>query len=89
MGISSVKIKKERIESKMLMLKLKKIEIKQERKERINQLKELTGKEIIRESIPDYIDNRDDDDIDLNDINNEDNIGNNEEKEIKDNNNYY
>ena len=46
---------KEKIESKMLMLKLKKIQIRRERTERIKQLKILTGKEIIRETIPDYI----------------------------------
>ena len=50
---------KEKIESKMLMLKLKKIQIRRERIERIKQLKNLTGKEIIRETIPDYIE-RDD-----------------------------
>ena len=50
---------KEKIESKMLMLKLKKIQIRRERIERIKQLKKLTGKEIIRETIPDYIE-RDD-----------------------------
>ena len=43
----------------MLMLKLKKIQIRRERIERIKQLKKLTGKEIIRETIPDYIE-RDD-----------------------------
>ena len=46
---------KEKIESKMLMLKLKKIQIRRERTERLKQLEVLTGKEIIRETIPDYI----------------------------------
>ena len=50
---------KEKIESKMLMLKLKKIQIRKERLERIKQLKILTGKEIIRETIPDYIERED------------------------------
>ena len=53
---------KEKIESKMLMLKLKKIQIRRERIERIKQLKALTGKEIIRETIPDYIDRDEDKD---------------------------
>ena len=48
--------KKEKLESKILMLKLRRIEIRQERNEIIKQLKELTGKDIIREPIPDYID---------------------------------
>ena len=55
---------KEKIESQMLMLKLKKIQIRRERIERIKQLKILTGKEIIRETIPDYID-RDEDEADV------------------------
>ena len=50
---------KEKIESKMLMLKLKKIQIRRERNERIKQLQILTGKEIIRETIPDYIERED------------------------------
>ena len=50
---------KEKIESKMLMLKLKKIQIRKERIERLEQLKALTGKEIIRETIPDYIERAD------------------------------
>ncbi len=53
---------KEKIESKMLMLKLKKIQIRRERIDRIKQLKALTGKEIIRETIPDYIDRDEDKD---------------------------
>ena len=43
----------------MLMLKLKKIQIRRERYERIKQLQILTGKEIIRETIPDYIERED------------------------------
>ncbi len=56
---------KEKIESKMLMLKLKKIQIRKERIERIKQLKILTGKEIIRETIPDYIEREDNEDNEI------------------------
>ena len=57
MGVSSAR---EKIESKMLKLKLRRVEIKQERMERVKQLEKLTGKEIIREPIPDYIDHSED-----------------------------
>ena len=57
MGTSSTR---EIIESKMLKLKLRRIEIKEERIERVKQLEKLTGKEIIREPIPDYIDHSED-----------------------------
>ncbi len=52
MGCSS---SREKLESRMLMLKLKRIEIKQEREERIKALEKLLGKQIPRKSIPDYI----------------------------------
>ena len=52
MGCSS---SREKLESRMLMLKLKRIEIKQEREERIKALEKLLGKKIPRKSIPDYI----------------------------------
>lgn len=52
MGCSS---SREKLESRMLMLKLKRIEIKQEREERIKALEKLIGKKIPRKSIPDYI----------------------------------
>ena len=42
----------------MLILKLKRIEIKQEREERIKALEKLTGKEIKRKSVPDYIEKK-------------------------------
>ena len=67
MGVSSAR---EKIESKMLKLKLRRVEIKQERMERIKQLEKLTGKEIIREPIPDYIDHSEDE-INIEDIENE------------------
>ena len=57
MGASSAR---EQLESKMLKLKLRRDEIKQERMERVKQLEEITGKEIIREPIPDYIDHSED-----------------------------
>ena len=57
MGASS---QRERIESKMLQLKLRRVEIKQERKERIKELEKLIGEEVIREQIPDYIDHSED-----------------------------
>ena len=64
MGASSTR---EKIESKMLKLKLRRVEIKQERIERVKQLEELTGKEIIREPIPDYVDHSEDE-INVEDI---------------------
>ena len=67
MGVSSTR---EKIESKMLKLKLRRVEIKQERMERVKQLEKLTGKEITREPIPDYIDHSEDE-INIEDIENE------------------
>ena len=67
MGASSAR---EKLESKMLKLKLRRVEIKQERMERVKQLEEITGKEIIREPIPDYIDHSEDE-IDLEEIKDE------------------
>ena len=52
----------------MLKLKLRRVEIKQERMERVKQLEKLTGKEIIREPIPDYIDHSEDE-INIEDMN--------------------
>ena len=68
MGASSAR---EKLESKMLKLKLRRVEIKQERMERVKQLEEITGKETIREPIPDYIDHSEDE-INVEDIENED-----------------
>ena len=65
MGASSTR---EKIESRMLKLKLRRVEIKQERMERVKQLEKLTGKEIIREPIPDYIDHSEDE-INVEDMN--------------------
>ena len=52
----------------MLKLKLRRVEIKQERMELVKQLEKLTGKEIIREPIPDYIDHSEDE-INVEDMN--------------------
>ena len=46
----------EKIERKMLELKYKRVEIQEEKEERLEQLKKLLGREIIRNPIPDYID---------------------------------
>jgi hypothetical protein len=56
---------REKIESRMLILKLKRIEIKQEREERIKALEKLTGKEIKRKSVPDYIEKKKDGNDDM------------------------
>ena len=53
MGCSTTR---EKLEYRMLVLKLKKIEINQEREERIKDLQRITGKPVIRNEIPDYID---------------------------------
>ena len=52
MGISTPR---EQIEKRMLELKYKRVEIQQEKEERLAQLKNLLGKEIKRNPIPDYI----------------------------------
>ena len=53
MGATSPQEKIERI---MLELKYKRVEIQEEKEERLEQLKKLLGREIIRNPIPDYID---------------------------------
>ena len=45
---------KEKIEANMMRLKLERVDIRNEREEKINQLQELTGEKIIRKPIPDY-----------------------------------
>ena len=47
----------EKIERKMLELKYKRVEIQEEKEERLKQLKKILGKEVKRKPIPDYIDN--------------------------------
>ncbi len=51
MGCATVK---EKIESKIMMLKLERVDIRTEREERIKQYQELTGEKIERKPIPDY-----------------------------------
>ena len=48
---------KESLESKILMLRLKRTAIQKQRKEKIERLKKLIGEEIITEPIPDYLEN--------------------------------
>ena len=52
MGITSPR---EKIEKKMLELKYKRVEIQEEKLERLEQLKKILGREVIRKPIPDYI----------------------------------
>ena len=53
MGASS---EREMIESKMLKLKYKRVEIQEEKEEYLEKLKKITGKDIKRKPVPDYID---------------------------------
>ena len=52
MGITSPR---EKIEKKMLELKYKRVVIQEEKLERLEQLKKLLGREVIRKPVPDYI----------------------------------
>jgi hypothetical protein len=45
---------KEKIEANMMKLKLERVDIRNEREEKINELQELTGEKIVRKPIPDY-----------------------------------
>ena len=51
---------KEDLESKMLMLKLKRIAIRQQREKKIARLEKLTGEKIIIEPVPDYLEDNND-----------------------------
>ena len=53
MGASS---EREMIESKMLELKYKRVQIQEEKEEYLEKLKKITGKNIKRKPVPDYID---------------------------------
>ena len=53
MGASS---EREMIESKMLELKYKRVQIQEEKEEYLEKLKKVTGKDIKRKPVPDYID---------------------------------
>ena len=50
----------EDLETKLLMLKIKRVAIQQERNKKIKKLEKLTGEQVVRESIPDYIEDSDD-----------------------------
>lgn len=52
MGSASVK---EKLESEMMMLKLERVDIIQEREERLKDLEKMTGEQIVRKPIPDYL----------------------------------
>ena len=52
MGCSSTR---ENLESKMLALKLRRVEIKKEREERLAELSKITGREVFREPVIDYL----------------------------------
>ena len=47
---------KEDLEARMLMLKIKRLAIRQQRRKKIEKLEKLTGEKIIIEPIPDYLD---------------------------------
>ena len=46
---------KEDLEARMLMLKIKRLAIRQQRRKKIEKLEKLTGEKIIIEPIPDYL----------------------------------
>ena len=51
---------KEDLEARMLMLKMKRLAIRQQRKKKKEKLEQLTGEKIILEPIPDYLEDTDD-----------------------------
>ena len=63
MGCATVK---EQLESKIMMLKLERVDIRTEREERIKQLQELTGEKIERKPIPDYYIHEEDTNYEIN-----------------------
>ena len=63
MGCATVK---EKLESKIMMLKLERVDIRTEREERIKQLQELTGEKIERKPIPDYYIHEEDTNYEIN-----------------------
>ena len=79
MGCSSAR---EKIESNMLILKLKRVEINQEREEKIKELEKITGKPFIRKIIPDYLDKDGNDDM-LKEKNENDKLTINKRRNIK------
>ena len=63
MGCATVK---EKLESKIMMLKLERVDIRTEREERIKQFQELTGEKIERKPIPDYYIHEEDTNYEIN-----------------------
>ena len=63
---------KEDLEARMLMLKIKRLAIRQQRMKKIEKLEKLTGEKIIIEPIPDYLEE-----------NNENNPSNKENRKIE------
>ena len=51
---------KEDLETKMLMLKIKRVAIRQKRQKKIERLEKLTGEKILIEPLPDYLEDNDD-----------------------------
>ena len=45
---------REKIEANMMKLKLERVDVRNEREDKINELQELTGEKIVRKPIPDY-----------------------------------
>ena len=45
---------REKIEANMMKLKLERVDIRNEREDKINELQELTGEKVVRKPIPDY-----------------------------------
>ena len=52
MGCATVK---EKLESKIMLLKLQKVDILQEREEKLKEYQKLTGETLQRKPVPDYI----------------------------------
>ena len=52
MGCASVK---EKIEAQMMLLKLERVDIMQEREDKIKELEKVTGQTVVRPPVPDYI----------------------------------
>ena len=52
MGCATVK---EKIESQMMLLKLERVDIMQEREDKIKELEKMTGQTVVRPPVPDYI----------------------------------
>ena len=63
MGASS---EREKLEARILELKYKRVEIQEEKEEMMEKLKKITGKEVKRKPIPDYIDETNDRKKDVN-----------------------